>query len=120
VASLTHTGQHYDALVDLLAPQGRFALIDDPDPSAVNVLALKRKSLSLHWELMFTRSLYGTADMVRQGELLAEVADLVDHGELFSTVQQISGPICADALRQAHRLQVSGRCIGKQVLQGWP
>jgi zinc-binding alcohol dehydrogenase family protein len=119
VASLTHTGQHYAALVDLLAPQGRFALIDDPDPAAVNVLALKRKSLSLHWELMFTRSLYGTADMARQGELLAAVAELVDRGVLFSSLRQSSGPICADTLCQAHRRQASGRCIGKQVLAGW-
>jgi zinc-binding alcohol dehydrogenase family protein len=120
VASLTHTGEHYTALVDLLAPQGQFALIDDPDPAAVHVLALKRKSLSLHWELMFTRSLYGTPDMARQGELLAEVAELVDRGRLFSTLRQELGPISAAALREAHRRQAGGRCIGKQVLSGWP
>jgi zinc-binding alcohol dehydrogenase family protein len=119
VASLTHTGEHYAALVDLLAPQGRFALIDDPDPAAVNVLALKRKSLSLHWELMFTRSLYETHDMARQGALLARVAELVDQGELFSTLQQEAGPICAARLTEAHRRQATGRCVGKQVLVGW-
>jgi zinc-binding alcohol dehydrogenase family protein len=120
VVSLTHTGQHFTALVDLLAPQGKFALIDDPDPAAVNVLALKRKSLSLHWELMFTRSLYRTPDMARQGELLAAVAELVDQGALFSTLRRQRGSISAAGLQEAHRLQASGRCIGKQVLAGWP
>ncbi|MEX1315904.1 MAG: zinc-binding alcohol dehydrogenase family protein [Synechococcaceae cyanobacterium] len=119
VVSLTHTGEHYPALVDLLAPQGQFGLIDDPDPAAVNVLALKRKSLSLHWELMFTRSLYATSDMARQGELLREVAELVDRGLLFTTLRRELGPISAASLREAHRHQATGRCIGKQVLLGW-
>ncbi len=120
MASLTHTGEHFPALVDLLAPQGQFALIDDPDPAALNLLALKPKSLSLHWELMFTRSLYGTPDMARQGALLGEVAALVDRGVLFTTLRRELGPISAASLREAHRHQAAGRCIGKQVLVGWP
>lgn len=118
-ASLTHTAEHFDALVEVLAPQGDLALIDDPDPAAINVLALKRKSLALHWELMFTRSLYRTADMAAQGALLARVADLVDQGRLFSTLQHQRGPICAAELEQAHRHQAGQACIGKQVLVGW-
>ena len=74
VVSLTHTDRHFEQLVEVLAPQGALALIDDPAPEAINVLALKRKSLSLHWELMFTRSLFQTADMAAQGRLLAQVA----------------------------------------------
>ncbi len=118
-ASLTHTAEHFDALVEVLAPQGALALIDDPEPAAINVLALKRKSLSLHWELMFTRSLYRTADMAAQGALLARVADLVDQGRLFSTLQREPGPICAAELEQAHQRQAAQACIGKQVLVGW-
>ena len=119
VASLTHTASHFDALVGLLAPQGALALIDDPAPAALNVLALKRKSLSLHWELMFTRSLYGTPDLAAQGSLLAEVAALVDAGRLFSTLQRQDGPISAAGLQAAHRRQSEGHAIGKQVLAGW-
>ena len=120
VISLTHTGEHFDQLVDVLAPQGALALIDDPDPAAINVLALKRKSLSLHWELMFTRSLYGTPDLHRQGELLARVAELVDSGRLFSTAQQQLGPITAANLTAGHRLLARDATIGKLVLAGWP
>ena len=76
VASLTQTDQHFPHIVELLAPQGRLALIDDPQ--AIDIRALKQKSISLHWESMFTRSLFQTADMPVQGQLLATVAQLVE------------------------------------------
>lgn len=116
VASLTQTHQHFDALVEALRPQGRLALIDDPEP--IDVRRLKRKSLSLHWELMFTRSLYGTPDMDRQRALLEEVAALVDAGRLRTTARQALGPMDAATLRRAHALIESGRAIGKVVLEG--
>jgi zinc-binding alcohol dehydrogenase family protein len=119
VVSLTHTDHHFDQLVELLAPQGALALIDDPDPAAINVLALKRKSLSLHWELMFTRSLFETDDMAEQGQLLARVAQLVDAGLLRSTLRENLGRINAANLRGAHQ-RIEGRSgIGKLVLSGW-
>ena len=123
VASLSHTDQHFDALVDLLAPQGALALIDDPNPAAIDLLSLKRKSLSLHWELMFTRSLFQTADMAAQGGILQRVAELVDENRLFSSCRQILGPINAANLTAAHRQlagQLAGQSsIGKIVLEGW-
>jgi zinc-binding alcohol dehydrogenase family protein len=118
--SLTHTDQHFNQLVEVLAPQGALALIDDPDPAAINVLALKRKSLSLHWELMFTRSLFQTDDMAAQGMLLARVAELVEAGRLRSTLQQVLGVINAANLRLAHQRIESQATIGKLVLAGWP
>ncbi len=116
---LTHTEQHFPQLVEVLAPQGALALIDDPAPEAINVLALKRKSLSLHWELMFTRSLFRTADMAEQGALLARVAELVDAGEIRSTARLQLGPITAETLRRAHGLMESHTSVGKVVLAGW-
>jgi zinc-binding alcohol dehydrogenase family protein len=118
VASLTQTDLHYAQLVEALAPQGRLALIDDP-AGPLDVLALKRKSLSLHWELMFTRSLYQTADMAEQGTLLDAVADLVDAGRLRSTLGEHFGAINAANLRRAHALLESGRARGKIVLEGF-
>ncbi|MFG6413390.1 zinc-binding alcohol dehydrogenase family protein [Roseateles sp. DC23W] len=117
IASLTQTDQHWAALVDVAAPQGRIALIDDP-AHPLDAMALKRKSLSLHWELMFTRSLFGTPDIARQGELLARVATLVDAGRLRSTVSEQLSPINAANLRRAHALVESGRMRGKIVLSG--
>lgn len=119
VASLTATDQHFPALVELLAPQGRLALIDDPAPGAIDVGLLKLKSLSLHWELMFTRSLFQTPDMIEQHRLLNRVADLVDDGRLRTTAEKHLGAMTTDNLRQAHALQESGRAMGKTTLAGF-
>lgn len=118
VMSLTHTEQHYDALVELLKPQGRLGLIDDP-ATPIDIRAMKRKSISLHWEFMYTRSLFHTPDMLAQHRLLNEVADLVDAGALRGTLREHLGAINAANLRRAHALLESGRSIGKLVLEGF-
>ncbi|HEY0200920.1 MAG TPA: zinc-binding alcohol dehydrogenase family protein, partial [Burkholderiaceae bacterium] len=117
VASLTHSASYLAQYVECLRPQGRIALIDDP--ATLDVLPLKRKSISLHWEMMFTRSLFHTPDIARQGELLAEVARLADAGRIRSTLQTHCGTINAANLRRAHALVGSGQAIGKVVLQGF-
>lgn len=117
VASLTHTDLHYPQLVDIVAPQGRIGLIDDPQ--TLDALPLKRKAVSLHWELMFTRSLYTTPDIQRQHEILNEVAGLVDAGTLKTTLGEHYGKISAENLRKAHQLIESGRARGKIVLEGF-
>lgn len=119
VASLTHTPAHFKDLVELLEPQGQLALIDDFGPTDIDVMALKRKALSLHWELMFTRSLFTTHDIAEQGRLLAEVARLVDAGRVRSTLAEVLGPINAVTLRRAHAMQETQRQRGKLVLQGF-
>lgn len=116
VASLTHSGLHFEALVDLLAPQGALALIDDPPAQAINVLALKRKSLALHWEFMFTRSLFATADQAQQGRLLGRLAQLVDQGVLRSTARDRPEPLTAANLSRAHSHIAGGHACGKQVM----
>lgn len=118
VASLTQTDQHYAQLVEALAPQGRLALIDDPE-QPLDIMPLKRKSLSLHWELMFTRSLFETADMIEQHRLLQRVAELVDVGTLHTTLGEHFGSINAANLRRAHSLLESGTAKGKIVLEGF-
>ena len=117
VFSTTHSDSHLDGIVSLIAPQGRFGLIDDPQTLDANVL--KRKSLSLHWELMFTRSLFQTADMDEQGKLLDEVARLVDEGRIRTTLAEHFGTISAANLKRAHALIESGRARGKIVLEGF-
>ncbi|EHR73622.1 zinc-binding alcohol dehydrogenase family protein [Burkholderiales bacterium JOSHI_001] len=119
VVSLTQTAQHFAQIVELIAPQGRFGLIDDPAEGAIDVRALKRKSLSLHWELMFTRSLFHTDDMTEQHRLLNNVAQLVDDGVLRTTVGEHFGSINAANLKRAHAHLESGRARGKIVLEGF-
>jgi len=117
VASLTQTDTHLDELVEALAPQGRLALIDDP--KTLDVTKLKRKSLSLHWEFMYTRSLFETADMQEQHKLLNRVAELIDAGTLKTTLGEHFGTINAANLRRAHALLESGKAKGKIVLEGF-
>ena len=118
VAGLTHTLTYYPQIVEALAPQGKLALIDDfKEP--LDVMALKRKSLSLHWELMFTRPMMQTADMHKQHELLDEVARLVDAGRLRSTLGEHFGAINAANLKRAHAFIESGKARGKVVLEGF-
>jgi zinc-binding alcohol dehydrogenase family protein len=117
VASLTHTEKHLPEIAEALVPQGRLGLIDDPE--SFNLLLLKRKSISLHWEFMYTRSMFQTDDMIEQHRILSRVAALVDAGVLKSTVAQNFGTINAANLRRAHQLLESGKARGKIVLAGF-
>jgi zinc-binding alcohol dehydrogenase family protein len=117
VFSTTQTHQHLADIIELIAPQGRFGLIDDPQE--LNVMPFKLKAVSLHWELMFTRSLFDTPDMAEQGKLLNEVAALVDAGRIRSTATEVAGKIDAASLRAVHAQIESGSTRGKIVLQGF-
>ncbi len=117
VASLTATDQHYKAIAEFMAPQGKFGLIDDPAEFSIG--AFKGKAISIHWESMFTRSSFQTPDMIAQHHLLNDVADLIDKGVLRTTLDQIFGTINAANLKRAHALLESGKSRGKIVLEGW-
>lgn len=117
VASLNQTDQHFAEIVESIAPQGKLALIDDP--VALDCRLLKRKSISLHWEFMFTRALFSTDDMHKQHELLNEVARLVEAGTLKTTIAEHFGTINAENLRRAHALLEGNASKGKIVLEGF-
>ncbi|PZU20989.1 MAG: zinc-binding alcohol dehydrogenase family protein [Shinella sp.] len=117
VFSTTETHRHFQEIIDLIAPQGRFGLIDDPE--SLDAMGFKRKSVSLHWEFMFTRSLFQTADMGEQGTLLNQVADMIDAGKLRSTMTETLSPINAINLKAAHAILESGKARGKVVLTGF-
>jgi NADPH:quinone reductase len=117
VFSTTATDKHLAEIATLIAPQGRFALIDDPP--VVDINPFKRKSISVHWELMFTRSMFETPDIGAQGELLDKVSDMVDAGTIRTTLGENYGRIIADNLKRAHALIESGRARGKIVLEGF-
>jgi zinc-binding alcohol dehydrogenase family protein len=117
VAALNQTDAHFAAIAELIAPQGKLALIDDP--AQLDVSKLKRKSVSLHWEFMFTRSMFETADMAQQHALLNDVAQLVDSGVLKTTLGEHFGVINAANLKRAHALLESKHAKGKIVLEGF-
>jgi NADPH:quinone reductase len=117
VFSTTHTDRHLAAIAELIAPQGRFALIDDP--ATLDVNPFKRKSVSVHWEFMFTRSMFQTADIGEQGRLLNQLADLVEAGRVRTTLTERLSPINAANLKRAHAVSESAAARGKLVLEGW-
>ncbi len=117
VFSTTQTARHLAQVAELLAPQGRFAVIDDPP--ALDANPFKRKSASVHWEFMFTRSANETPDMGEQGKLLAEVSRLADAGTLRTTMTRRVAGINAANLRQVHAQVESGTTRGKIVLEGF-
>ncbi len=118
VFSTTHSETYIEDVVELMAPQGSYGLIDDP--AEFNIMPFKGKSISIHWELMFTRSLHQTNDVARQRDILNEVAALVDSGKIRTTASECVGLISAGNLHFAHQCLESEGTKGKLVLSGFP
>ena len=117
--NLADTDRYWTELGELLAPLGRVGLIVEPAGALRIGDPYKAKCIGIHWEFMFARPRFRTADMDRQGHILAQVARLVDDGRLRATLRETLWPINAANLREAHRRLESGRSIGKLVLSGW-
>ncbi|MBE7212476.1 MAG: zinc-binding alcohol dehydrogenase family protein [Gluconacetobacter diazotrophicus] len=117
VFGTTHTDRHLADITSLIAPQGRFVVIDDP--GTLDIMPFKRKSASVHWEFMFTRPVFGTADIAEQAALLDEVSRLVDAGKLRTTLCERRSPINAATLLRTHRDLESQRTRGKIVIEGF-
>ncbi|WP_424964905.1 zinc-binding alcohol dehydrogenase family protein [Dinoroseobacter sp. S375] len=117
VYSTTHSNVYSAEVAGIMTPQGRYGLIDDPE--TFDIMPFKSKAISVHWEFMFTRPMFETADIGRQGEILNEVAALTEAGRLKSTVAESFGTINAANLIKAHALLESGTSKGKIVLEGF-
>ncbi|NQX17021.1 zinc-binding alcohol dehydrogenase family protein [Rathayibacter sp. VKM Ac-2857] len=117
IASLTGTTANLPAYVEAIAPQGAIAVIDGPP--TLDIVPLKRKSVSVHWELMFTRPMFATPDLSAQHDLLEEVSALLDEGVLRTTLARTLSPLNAGTLAEAHRLVEAGGHPGKVVVSGW-
>ncbi|MGM3225357.1 zinc-binding alcohol dehydrogenase family protein [Dickeya zeae] len=112
---LNDTDGHWDAISQLIAPLGHICtIVENTQPLDQN--ALKLKSAALHWEFMFTRSMFATPDMARQGEILREVAQQVDNGLLQGTLSQTLNGLTPETLKQAHEAILNGHMRGKLVI----
>ena len=121
VLALSGTTQHAAEIAQVIAPQGHLGLIEGAAAlKAFDPAPLFSKSIGIHLELMFTRAMFETPDMIAQHRLLVELAALVDRGAIRTTLSAVVGPIDAAHLMKAHALLESGKAIGKLVLEGWP
>jgi len=111
------SAEYQDDIVKLLAPQGRYGYIDNPKTFDVN--PFKWKCISVHLEAVFMRSLMQTVDMHMQGDILRQVAELIDAGKIRTPLTEHFGTINAANLKRAHRLLESGKARGKIVLEGF-
>ncbi|MGO4893935.1 zinc-binding alcohol dehydrogenase family protein [Flavobacterium sp. W21_SRS_FM6] len=118
VACTTHADQHFGTLIEVLKPQGKLGIIEFAN-SSVDLNLLKDKSISLHWEFMFTRAKFHTEDMIKQHHLLNRIGALIDEGTIQTTLGHHLGRINATNLRCAHELSESNKAIGKIVLEGF-
>jgi NADPH:quinone reductase len=118
VFCLTDATPYFPRFAPVIRPQGKLCLIVSMS-GAVELTPLMQKNVSLHWEFMFTRSLFQTPDMQRQHEILDEAAALIDDGTLRTTLAESLGPITAANVRRAHQMLERGRTIGKLVLEGF-
>jgi len=118
IANFNDLDAHWPAMAELIAPQGYMvAIVGNQKPLALD--AMRAKSASFCWELMFTRPRFQTPDMIEQHKLLDQVADWLDSGKLRGTHRETLSPINAANLRTAHAKLESGTMIGKLVLKGW-
>ncbi|EKK4002077.1 zinc-binding alcohol dehydrogenase family protein [Cronobacter sakazakii] len=113
---LNDTDGHWAAVSQLIAPQGHIcSIVENEHP--LDQDALKSKSAALHWEFMYTRSMYQTADMARQGEILNEVAKLVDAGEVESALSETFHGLSVESISKAHEKVLEGHMRGKVVVE---
>ncbi|ELY4584293.1 zinc-binding alcohol dehydrogenase family protein [Cronobacter malonaticus] len=113
---LNDTDGHWAAVSQLIAPQGHIcSIVENERP--LDQDALKSKSAALHWEFMYTRSMYQTADMARQGEILNEVAKLLDAGEVESTLSETFHGLSVESISKAHEKVLEGHMRGKVVVE---
>jgi len=113
-AALTHTDKHFAQIIEAAAVDGKICLIDDP--VSLDVIPMKGKCLSLHWEMMFARSMHQTADMIGQHNLLTEVSSMLDKGTLRVTGTKHMGAITLENLIAAMEYQATDAAVGKTVL----
>ena len=119
IVNFVDTDGYWQQMAELIAPQGRIGLIVEPKNDVYVGNPLKDKSISIHWESMFTRARNRGEDMIEQHRTLERLSSLIDAGKIRSTLKKTLSPINAENLREAHRLLESGKSIGKIALCGW-
>ncbi len=119
IANFCDTDAYWDVMAELVRPHGSLLVIVG-NRGPLPMERLKEKSVRLCWEFMFSRSAAGGDVQLAQGRILDRLAELVEAGEIRTTLSQTLGPISAANLGAAHALLADGHTIGKIALEAWP
>jgi NADPH2:quinone reductase len=119
IANFNEVDKVWEAMGEMIAPQGSLVLITGHRSHLDMAGAFKMKSVRICWEFMFTRSMFGTDDLIEQHEILKRVAKLVDEGKIIATANETLSPINAENILGGHRKLEAGSSIGKLVISGW-
>lgn len=109
-------GSYWETAAEIIKPQGHIVSITGSSKQ-LNLDLLKTKSVSFSWELMYTRSMFTTGDIERQHQILNKIADLLEAGTLKTTLTTTLKGFTVANLKEAHKMQESGKTIGKTVIQ---
>ncbi|MDL5027446.1 zinc-binding alcohol dehydrogenase family protein [Vibrio sp. TMPB1044] len=116
IFNVADTKGHWDAMVELIAPQGMISSIVEFD-GGIDLSALQGKSAGFIWELMFTRSLFNTDDIQKQQDILFQAANLIDAGRIKSTLTTTLDGFSVDTIKDAHQRIESSASIGKTAIK---
>ncbi len=117
IALFNDTDSHWLDVAEMIKPQGHIvSIVANNEP--LDMLAIRSKSISFSWELMFTRAMFETDDMIEQHNLLNKIASLIDEGKIQTTLDKVLSPFNAKTMRQAHALIEAGTAKGKIVISG--
>lgn len=117
VLNCVNTAQYHDTIPVIIRPFGTVVnLVDVPQNVTLNMNPYKQKCIRFAWEFMFARPFFGTDDMQKHGDVLSQVAELIDAGQMQTTMREHFGALTAENIRRAHGKLESGTMIGKVVL----
>lgn len=109
----THSHTHFTEMTNIVAPFGEIGLIEEPE--TLNLSPLKKKAITLHLELMFAKPLNHYKEE-SQGQILGEVAQLVDTQKIVTTSQLVLNGLTIENICAGHRLLESHQSVGKIVV----
>lgn len=115
ILNFADTSGNWKIMTKLIAPQGGICCVVN-NTEEVDLNLLKNKSVSFHWELMFTRSMFKTEDMIAQHKILNKIAKLVEENKIQSTINKKFDGLTSETLKEVHKLQESGKSVGKNVI----
>jgi NADPH2:quinone reductase len=83
---------YWEMMSEMVSPEGAICLVASTK-AKLDLDLYMEKSVRINYELMFTRSIFGTNKTPIQGEVLAKISELVDAGTIRHVMTENFGPM---------------------------